>query len=268
MKLRLYIPAALTLLLLAACSKDGNLNFFTVAQDNQFGEQLDSTILADPATYPILNKATNPQAYAFIEGMMNDILDNDKILYRDEFSWQVRIINSPVKNAFAAPGGKLYFYTGLIDYLDNSAQLAGVMAHEIAHADRRHATEQMTKAYGLSILLSILIGDSENKLTQIAADMAGGLASLAFSRTHEYEADKYAVIYSSKSPKGYDPRGIKGFFEKLRANNETKESFTFLSTHPDDEDRLTKIDEEWSKIGSPTGSTFDSEYTAFKNLLP
>lgn len=251
-----------------ACSKDGDINFFSVAQDKQFGEQLDSAILANPAEYPILDKTANPEAYAFIEGMMNDILTNDEILYRDEFEWQVRIINSDVKNAFAAPGGKLYFYTGLINYLENSAQLAGVMAHEIAHADRRHSTEQLTKAYGFSILLSIVLGNNDSKLTEIAAQLAQGAASLKFSRDDEYEADKYAVIYSSKSPKDYDPRGIKGFFEKLREDGHTQETFTFLSTHPDDADRLVKIDEEWGKIGSPDGETFEAEYTAFKSSLP
>lgn len=251
-----------------ACSKDGDINFFSVAQDKQFGEQLDSAIMADSVTYPILDKATNPGAYAFIEGMMNDILANDEILYRDQFEWQVRIINSDVKNAFAAPGGKLYFYSGLIDYLDNSAQLAGVMAHEIAHADRRHSTEQLTKAYGFSILLSIVLGNNDSKLTEIAAQLAQGVASLKFSRDDEYEADKFAVIYCSKSPKDYDPRGIKGFFEKLREDGHTQETFTFLSTHPDDEDRLTKIDEEWNKIGSPAGETFEADYSAFKASLP
>jgi len=71
--------------------------------------------------------------------------------HKDDFAWQVKIIDDPeTLNAFATPGGYIYVYTGLIKFLDTEDQLAGVMGHEIAHADLRHSTRQMTSSYGVS----------------------------------------------------------------------------------------------------------------------
>ncbi len=245
-----------------SCSKDGDVNFFTKSQDIAFGEQLDSLVNADPS-YNVLPRTGNVEAYTFLENMLDDILSSSEIYYKDEFVWKVTIIEEDVLNAFAAPGGYLYFYTGLMKYLDNSAQLAGVMAHEVAHADRRHSTENMTKVYGFSILVGILLGNNPSKLEEIAADLAQGLGTLAFSRNHEYEADEYAVRYTADTD--YYPKGVAGFFEKLEGASSTP---VFLSTHPSEEDRIEKIDEVWKSLGSPDGATAESEYTAFKNLLP
>jgi predicted Zn-dependent protease len=169
-------------------------------------------------------------------------------------------------NAFAVPGGKMYFYTGLIKYLDNAADLAGVMAHEMAHIDRRHSTEQMTKQYGFSFLLSVLLGDDKSQFEQIASDLAVGLASLQFSRKHEYEADEYAIRFTADTD--YHPKGIAGFFEKLQADGHTAQTFEFLSTHPSDQNRIDNIDMVWRSIGSPDGDYFETEYTNFKGILP
>jgi predicted Zn-dependent protease len=166
-------------------------------------------------------------------------------------------------NAFAAPGGQMYFYTALIKFLDDGAQFAGVMAHEIAHADRRHSTENMTKQYGISLLLGILLGDNAGQLAEIAASLATGVGMLAFSRENEYEADEYAVRYTTDTE--YYPKGIAGFFEKLGESSGVPE---FLSTHPDPGNRLEAIDEVWQSLGSPAGESFASEYAAFKTSLP
>ncbi len=231
------------------CSKDKDLNFFSVAQDVAFGEQLDSAILASPAEYPILKKTEYPQAYAYLQDMLDDILASDEILYRDKFNWKITIINSDVINAFAAPGGYLYFYTGLIKYLDNGAQLAGIMAHEVAHTDRRHSTEAMTKQYGFSVLLSILMGKEASQLEQILASLALNGTVLAFSRKNENEADQYAVYYTADT-KFYNPLGIGGFFEKMLAetDNQGNGIAEFLSTHPSDENRLQNINAVWTEL--------------------
>lgn len=256
-----------TIVIVSNCSKDGNINFFTVNQDKQFGEQVDSLVNND-SEYKVLPRSGNEDAYAFLDGMMNDILSSNEILYRDKFEWEITIIDDDVLNAFAAPGGKLFFYTGLMKYLDNSAELAGVMAHEIAHADRRHSTENMTKAYGFSILVSIVLGNDPSKLEEIVAGLAQGLGTLAFSRKHEYEADEFAVRYTADTKK-YTPTGVAGFFEKLEAEKENGSGIpTFLSTHPSPDDRIDKIYETWNGLGSPQGGDYVDEYAAFKTTLP
>jgi predicted Zn-dependent protease len=249
------------LAVILGCSKDKDLNFFTVSQDIAFGEQLDSAILANPLEYPILKKSEYPQAYAYLEDMLNDILASDEILYRDKFKWRITILNSDVINAFAAPGGYLYFYTGLIKYLDNGSQLSGIMAHEVAHADRRHATEAMTKQYGFSILLSILLGKESSQLEQILASLALNGTILAFSRKNENEADKYAVYYTADT-RYYNPLGIGGFFEKMLAETNTQSNgiAEFLSTHPSDENRLANINAEWTELQTADPSLTSVEW--------
>jgi predicted Zn-dependent protease len=157
----------------------------------------------------------------------------------------------------------MYFYTGLIEYLDNEAQFAGVLAHEMAHADRRHSTEMLTKQYGFSILLGVLLGDNPSMLAKILADLTVNLGALKYSRNNEYEADEYAVKYLSDTE--YHPLGVAGFFEKLDGASSPPE---FLSTHPSPENRIEAIYAVWESLGSPTGETFPERYQQFKNSLP
>lgn len=253
-----------SLLMLSSCSDDG-INFFTLEQDIQFGAQLDSTILSNPNEYPILDRAQYAEAYTHIERVMGAILKSDDLRYSKTFPWQVKIIhNDDVINAFAAPGGYLYYYTGLIKFLDNEAQLAGVMAHEIAHADRRHSTQMLTRQYGFSMLLSIIMGDNPSQLEQILSQLALGGTMLKYSRDNEYEADKYAVTYLCDTD--YHPHELAGFFEKMLGS--TQKIPEFLSTHPSDENRLKNIDDVWKSLGSKTGNTYADRYQNFKNSLP
>jgi len=253
-----------SVILLSNCSDDG-INFFTLEQDIQFGAQLDSAIMANPAEYPVLNRNEYSEAYNHIERILGTILLSDDIRYSKVFPWQVKIIhNDEVINAFAAPGGYMYFYTGLIKFLDNEAQLAGVMAHEIAHADRRHSTQMLTKQYGFSILLSIALGENPSQLEQILSQLALGGTMLKYSRDNEYEADKYAVTYLYDTD--YHPRELAGFFEKMMDSSQKIPEF--LSTHPSDENRIKNIEEVWKSMGSKVGNIYEDRYKNFKNALP
>jgi Zn-dependent protease with chaperone function len=247
------------------CRKDDrSLNFFTISQDIEFGEAMDSVILADPVQFPLLSRSLYPAAYQHLERIRDNLLASGKVYYKDRFPWEVKIIhNDTTLNAFAAPGGYMYFYTGIIHFLDDEAEFAGVMAHEMAHCDRRHSTDVLTKQYTFAIMLSILLGDNPGQLAEIAAGLATGLTSLAFSRENEYEADRYAVKFMSGTD--YDPRGLAGFFEKLE-NHPTPP--TFLSTHPSPEDRLEQIYANWELEGRKEGQRFASRYQEFKSSLP
>lgn len=250
------------------CKKEPN--FFTVKQDIEFGQELKAQIATDPETYPVLDETAYPDAYEHIRRIRDNVLASDDLKYKDRFDWEVYIIhNDEVLNAFAAPGGYMYFYTGLIHYLDHESYLAGVMGHEMAHADKRHSTKTMTKVYGYSILLNILLGKDPSKMEEIIRDLALGLGALKFSRNHEYEADEFAVRYLYDTD--YHPRDIAGFFEQLtddgRLSGRTPE---FLSTHPDPGNRIEAIDEVWGSLGSQQGSTEDysGSWSDFHNSLP
>ncbi len=254
-----------SVLFFVQCEKESS-GLISTEQEIELGRQLDSLILNSPDDYVVVTADSFPEAYTFLNDMMDEILVSEDLQRGDEFEYQIRIIDEDVLNAFAAPGGYLYFYTGLMKYLDNGAQLAGVMAHEIAHVDRRHTARKIEVAYTIDAVLAVVFGSDTTKLEQIAGSLAKGLGSLAFSREQEYEADEYAVRYTSDTP--YHPKGISGFFEKMNESEQGGRVPEFLSTHPDPGNRIEAINKVWEELESPEGDLFINEYNAFKQQLP
>lgn len=248
----------------------GKINLLTLEDERQLGEQAKAEIASNPQEYPILPKSANPAAYQFIEGVALDILNSGQVQNRDNFNWEIYIIKrDDVLNAFCTPGGKIYFYTGLMKYLDNSSAVAGVMGHEIAHADRRHSGKQLTSQMGLQVLLQIVSGTSGQDIAQMVGLLAG-VGSLKFGRDHEKEADEYSVRYLC--PTRYQTDGAHYFFKKLidegQANSGTP---TFLSTHPDPGDRVANIQSTAAATGGcvskTEGYTNDSKYLQLRSTL-
>jgi len=198
-------------IVVSGCSKGDNINFFSVGDDIVLGQQVDAEIRTNPQEYPILDSVQNDAVYAHLYRIRNTVLATaTQMNNKETFAWRCAIIkNDTVINAFCTPGGYMYFYTGLIKMLDNEAQFAGVMAHEMVHADRRHTTDQLTIIYGLDLMLQLLLGNNTNELAQIAAVLAGNLGLLAYSRSNEYLADKYAVRYLY--PSEYDAPSLRDF---------------------------------------------------------
>lgn len=259
--------AVLMSFLFAGCSKDNaGINIFTIDQDKQLGQQVKDEIASDPVTYPILSRTTYANAYAYLEQMKSTILASGNVTHKDDFVWELFIIQDDnIQNAFCTPGGYIYVYTGLIKYLDNATSLAGVLGHEIAHADKRHTTEAMTKQYGLSTLVSVLLGDNQNQLTDIAQSLVG----LTFSRENETEADKSSVKYLC--PTLYRANGAGEFFTKIIAMGGSQVP-EFLSTHPNPDNRVSNINTEATSLsctgGNITPAVDVTGYMGFKAMLP
>jgi predicted Zn-dependent protease len=162
----------------------------------------------------------------------------------------IKVIDSDDVNAFALPGGFFYVNSGLILAADEEAELAGVMAHEIAHVAARHATRQMTRAQWANIgtIPLIFVGGGIGYAVRSAAGLGLPLTFLTFSRGFEAEADYLGLQYMYKT--GYDPNAFISFFEKIQAK-EKKRPGTLakaFSTHPQTPDRITKSQEEIAKI--------------------
>lgn len=248
------------------CSKnsdDSTVNLFSINDDIAFGRQTDSVILANPSEFPILSPSQYPASYQYIQKIRDKILASGKVFYKDKFDWEVKIINDDATlNAFCTPGGYIYVYTGLIKFLSTEDELAGVLGHEMAHADRRHSTDQLTRQYGITVLLEILLGQNQGALSEIAT----GLINLKFSRTQESEADEYSVIYLC--PTDYNAAGAAGFFEKLQSLSQGGETPEFLSTHPSPENRVQSIHNKKGALSCSGSATYSSEYQAFKSTLP
>ncbi|WKN43616.1 M48 family metalloprotease [Tunicatimonas pelagia] len=252
---------------LSACDENDNLQVFSLDQEIQLGQQLDSSIMSNPQEYPVLDTARHADAYSYLENIFFGILNSEEVAYRETFPWQIRIIqNDSTLNAFAAPGGFVYVYTGLIRYLDSEDDLAGVLGHEIAHADLRHSMRNIQRQYGIGILLSLILGEGGNQLTQIVAQLAAGAAGLSFSREFEREADEASVEYLSQTP--YNCAGARSFFQKLTEDGKTSGIPTFLSTHPNPTNRFEDITDKAQAIGCSTQPYNPPSYQDFQRMLP
>lgn len=270
--MRGFILLLVSFLLLGSCKKneDGtatcstsNINLFSLQKDIDLGAQVSAEIANDPTTYPLLDESNYSTAYGHIRRITNKILNSGNVKHKDDFVWQVKIIHDDnTLNAFCTPGGYIYVYTGIIKYLDAEDDLAGVLGHEIAHADNRHTTETMTREYGISTLLQIVLGNDPNTLVVLAKN----LTDLKYSRCHEAEADDFSVRYLSGT--NYRCNGAASFFQKIEdaGGSSTPE---FLSTHPDPGNRIQNINKQAQNKGcNTTTPASDAQYAAFKASLP
>jgi len=161
------------------------------------------------------------------------------------FDFEFSVVANDELNAMAAPGGNVFIHTGLILQVRNVSELAGVMAHEIAHVVKRHPAESMTRAQNQQLLRTIAImgtGVVGGSSAQMAAEALTGVSALAyinrFSRENEREADEFALRVLPRA--GYDPEGMVTMFETLQQRAGSSRSPVFLSSHPSTAERFTK----------------------------
>ena len=157
-----------------------------------------------------------------------------------QWRWEVNLIGSKQINAFCMPGGKIAFYSGILDQLKlTDDEVAMVMGHEIAHALREHARERMAKnqitQLGASLLGELVGGGRYSGAFQIG----GNLLSLKFSRDDEAEADVVGLDLAARA--GYDPRAAVSLWQKMAAAN-SRAPLEFLSTHPAGDNRIREIE--------------------------
>ncbi len=266
-KLKIYLLFSIISFLPLSCSIVNNVNLFSDADDVQLGQQVVQEIKADPKEYPIYNGDPSVKQY-INDRIFKHILNSGKITKKGVFSYNIEIVKrDDIMNAFALPGGNVYVYTGLLKYLDSEAALAGVIAHEIAHAEKRHSTQRMTKYYGASILMGLVLGKNPSQLSEIVSNLFVGAAFLANSRANEDEADASSVDYLRDTR--YYPGAVKFFFEKMQADNliqgKSSKIETFLSTHPDPIDRINTVNAKLTNLNVSVVTFKDNGNNIFRN---
>lgn len=214
-------------------------------QEKAMGLQSDPEVIASYGAYP------DPKLQEFINARGKEMA---AISHRANLAYQFRILDSPVVNAFAVPGGYVYFTRGIMAHFNNEAEFAGVLGHEIGHITARHSAQQ----YSQQVLaqLGLVIGMAVSpKLAQFGdlASQGLGLLFLKFSRDHESQSDELGVEYSSKV--GYDAHQMADFFstiDRLSGGNNGGIP-DFLSTHPNPVNRNKRVHElaaNWQKSGN------------------
>ncbi|WP_422088768.1 M48 family metallopeptidase [Variovorax sp.] len=164
------------------------------------------------------------------------------------WKWEVNLIGSKQINAFCMPGGKIAFFTGILDQLKlTDDEVAMVMGHEMAHALREHARARMAKSAGTGAVLSLgaqMLGWGQ--VGDLAARAGTQLITLKFSRSDETEADLVGLELAARA--GYDPKASVSLWQKMAAASKNQGSLSFLSTHPSGPDRITKLEANLPKV--------------------
>jgi predicted Zn-dependent protease len=204
------------------------------AQEIAMGKEADPQIIAQFGLY------NDSALQNFITAKGNQMA---AISHRNNIKYEFKVVDSDVLNAFATPGGYVYFTRGIMAHFNNEAEFAGVLGHELGHITARHSVaQQRNQLLGqLGLITSIII---QPELAQFAeqASQGLGLLFLKFGRDAERQSDKLGVEYSSRI--GYDAQQMAGFFKTLErksAESGSAELPSFLSTHPSPGDRFVTV---------------------------
>ena len=210
------------------------LMFMSEAQELQLGSQYDPQVMATFGEY------TNEPLQALIDQRGKEM---GKISHRPNIEYHFRILDSPVINAFAVPGGYIYLTRGILAQFNNEAEMLGVLGHEMGHITARHSASQQTKqTLGQLLFVGGMIASEEFRKYGEYAMQGMQLLFLSFSRENEREADQLGVEYASKI--GYDAQKMADFYKVLiKMNLASKQAGipTFMSTHPDPGDRYNAV---------------------------
>ena len=219
-------------------------------KEAEIGKKMHEDILAKMRTYD------NPKIVDYVRRIGESLAANSD---RPDIDYTFTVLDSPDINAFATPGGYIYVNRGLLAYLDSEAELAGVLAHEIAHVTERHASRQDWMGKGsnvasavVGILAAISTGSGAvGNVTQDAANMAGTAMVRGYGRDMELEADREGARFMHKT--GYDPQAMveilgalkdQESFARVKARKEGKQAATYhgvFSTHPENDERLKEV---------------------------
>lgn len=248
-----YLLSLFSLFVLAACSEvpvleRNQVNIIPHSQIRQMADQ---------------NYAAALQQQQVVEGteaaMMLDqvgtrmaraveqfLVQNDLGERTEEYNWEFTLLQDDMVNAWAMPGGKVAFYTGIIQVAENEAGIAAVMGHEIAHVVARHGNERMSQmllAEVGALAVDVALSQKPEQTRAIFQTAYGAVANvgvvLPFSRLHETEADRLGIIFMAMA--GYDPQEAIDFWKRMAAQASGPAQPEFLSTHPHPETRVENL---------------------------
>jgi len=238
----------------------GDFNLITSPEEAAMGKEFATEI---EGQYEIYDDA---ELVSYVQSVGGRIAT---VCHRQDIEYHFTVINKDEMNAFALPGGYIYIYTGLMKVLDNEAQLAAVLAHEVGHVTARHSTERLTAMYGAQIAVSLLLGDNPQEYKVLIANIFSTTGFLAYSRANEFEADRLGTSYTSLA--GYDPEGMAELLGKFidTESREPSKLEEWLSTHPPARDRIGKVDILAASLPmAGVGERNASRYAAMKARLP
>ena len=210
------------------------LNFMSESQEIKLGQESDPEIQAEMGVYP------NPALQEYVSGVGMRLA---KASERPDLPWHFAVVDVPAVNAFALPGGYVYITRGLLAHLDNEAEMAGVLGHEIGHVTARHSAQAYTRSMTAGIFLAAAAIFAPKTQPFLGAVQTGlSLAFLKYGRGQELQADSLGTGYVATV--GWEPAGMSGVLEtlgRISAASDSRGVPNWLSTHPQPADRVAKV---------------------------
>jgi len=243
----LLFAALASALIIISCATNpvtGKREFvlMTESQEISMGHDADQEIVAQYGLYP------DPELQAYVNGIGQEMA---ALSHRPHLEWHFRVLDTPVVNAFAVPGGYIYLTRGILAHLNSEAELAMVVGHEIGHVTARHSVKQYTRQIVLmgGLLIGMAASEKFRKYAPLA--MVGvQLLFLKFSRDQERQSDDLGVLYGYSA--GYDPNQFDDFFATLNRMKEESGGGIglpgFLSTHPNTPNRIKDVQAECKRV--------------------
>lgn len=236
------------------------ITLVSVNEEIQIGKQVDSQMRQNMA------ELRDPPAMAYVRSIGQQL---SRGAPGPKYPYRFSVADYREINAFALPGGPVWIHRGVLQSATTESQVAGVLAHEIAHVAQRHAADQLTKAmmanWGLSVLGAVLGNSGGAGAAQAAAGLLANGAFLKFSRDDEREADEVGLQILRRA--GWDGRGMIELFEILRREQRRDPGSVevFFSTHPSPQDRIARLQAAVARGGN--GRRDSQQFQAIKARL-
>lgn len=235
----------------------------SIAQEDEMGDQNAQSIASQVR---VIDDSAATAWLATLGARLTSVAD------RENRDWHFYLVDDSTINAFAVPGGHIFVHRGLIETAGSYAELAGVMAHEIAHVTLRHSVDQMRSRTRTGILVTMfcaIVNICSSTAARVAIDVGGQALFAKYSRDDEAQADSAAVGYLLTA--GMDPRGIPAMFERLAAKRRVDPTSldAWFGSHPLEEARVARTSALISTIGPSrlAGFTEDSTFPSFQESV-
>ena len=240
----------------------GDISLISIDEEWALGAQLADDIDKE------MKILDDPGIMAYVTAMGNRIVAQAKgdtpVADRP---WTFHVIEDETINAFNIPGGHVYLHSGLVAKAGDYAELMGVVSHEVAHGLARHGVENLSKQYGVSLLLGLALGKDPQAYQEILASVLAGGAIMKFSRNAENEADRLGAGYMYGA--GVDPDGMVDFFRVLLEQRQRQPSSIeqFFSSHPLTEDRIDNVETMIANMPPASLTRTDPGFPGFQSRV-
>ena len=214
---------------LASCATLGGANYYSVDEEWEAGRQLEAQLAQQ------LSLTNDRTLTSYVNSIGQAMARQTQLGNRP---WRFHVVRDDAINAFNVPGGLVYVNTGLIEQSGSAGELAGAIAHEVAHGIKRHGTQRLSKANEANLIAGAVLGSNPGAVETIAAQIAAQGTFASFSRADEREADVVGVQLMAKA--GYDPEGLADLLERLAAE-EGGGGVALFRSHPLSSDRMQTV---------------------------